>query len=269
MAATAQTSTSPFAGYADLPGVRLWYTDSGGDGVPVILLHANTGNADGWQYNIPGFVEAGYRVIAFDRRGWGRSTANPDSGPQPGTIAEDLHALVEHLKLDRLHLVGVAGGGFAAYDYVLWHPERLRSLVIAASGGAIVDEELRQLREKTALPNFSSWPPQFREVSMGYMATNPEGLQRWLQIHNHSRQKGAAAQPQRTTITLEKLATIRVPTLLIPGDQDLQTPPWVMRRQLARIPGAEFIVLPEAAHSINWEQPEAFNRKVLEFIRKH
>jgi pimeloyl-ACP methyl ester carboxylesterase len=269
MAAAAQTSLPWFAGYADLPGVRLWYTDSGGSGVPVILLHANTGNADSWQPNIPGFVEAGYRVITFDRRGWGRSRANPGTGPQPGTIAEDLHALVKHLGLERFHLVGVAGGGFAAYDYVLWHPERLRSLVVAASGGAIVDEELRQLREKTTLPRFRDWPAEFREVSMGYMATNPEGLERWLEIHHHSQQKGAPAQPQRTTITFEKLKTIRVPTLLMPGDQDLQAPPWVMRRQLAHIAGAEFIVLPEASHSINWEQPEAFNHNVLEFIRKH
>jgi pimeloyl-ACP methyl ester carboxylesterase len=264
-----QTLIARFAGYADLPGVRLWYTDSGGSGVSLVLLHANTGNADSWQYNIPGFVDAGHRVIAFDRRGWGRSNANPDSGPQPGTIADDLHALVEHLGIERFHLVGVAGGGFAAYDYGLWHPERLRSLVIAASGGAITDEELRQLREKTTLPNFKNWPPEFREVGMGYMATNPDGLQRWLEIHHRSQQKGAPAQPQRTTITFEKLATIRVPTLLMPGDQDLQCPPWVMRRQLAHIPGAQLIVLPEAAHSINWEQPEAFNHNVLEFIRKH
>ena len=82
-----------------------------------------------------------------------------------------------------------------AYDYVLWRPERRRSLVIAASGGVIVDEELRQLREKTP-PNFSSWPVEFREVSMGYMATNPQGLQRWLEIHRHSQQKGVPAQPQ-------------------------------------------------------------------------
>jgi pimeloyl-ACP methyl ester carboxylesterase len=267
MVTTAQSQNRPFTGHADLPGVRLWYTDSGGSGEPVVLLHANTGNADSWQYNIPGFVEAGYRVIAFDRRGWGRSTANPDTGPQPGFIAEDLHALVEHLKLDRFHLVAVAGGGFAAYDYALWHPERLHSLVIAASGGAIVDEELSKLREQTTLPGFRSWPPEFREVSMGYMATNPEGLQRWLEIHHNSQQPGAPAQPQRTTITFAKLATIRVPTLLMPGDQDIQCPPWVMRRQLAHIPGAKFIVLPEAAHSINWEQPEAFNRNVLEFLK--
>jgi pimeloyl-ACP methyl ester carboxylesterase len=269
METSAPTPAKPFTGYADLPGVRLYYTDTCGSGAPLVLLHANTGNADGWQFNIPGFVEAGYRVIAFDRRGWGRSRANQATGPQPGTIAEDLHALVEHLQIDRFHLVGVAGGGFAAYDYVLWHPERLRSLVVAASGGAIVDEELRALRQKTALPNFPNWPAEFREVSMGYMATNPDGLTRWLEIHHHSQQPGAAAQPQRTTITFEKLKTIRVPTLLMPGDQDLQAPPWVMRRQLAAIPGAEFIVLPEASHSINWEQPEAFNRAVLEFIRSH
>ena len=88
MASAAQTPIAQFAGYADLPGVRLWYTDSGGNGVPLVLLHANTGNADSWQDNIPGFVEAGYRVITFDRRGWGRSRANPESGAQPGTIGQ-------------------------------------------------------------------------------------------------------------------------------------------------------------------------------------
>jgi pimeloyl-ACP methyl ester carboxylesterase len=268
MAVAAKPPGPGFAGYANLPGVRLWYTDSSGNGVPLVLLHANTGNADSWQHNIPVFIEAGYRVVAFDRCGWGRSIANPDTGPQPGTIAEDLHALVGHLAIDSFHLVAVAGGGFAAYDYVLWHPERLRSLVIAASGGAIVDEELRQLRHNMTLPGFANWPAEFREVSMGYMATNPDGLKRWLEVHHNSQQKGAPAQPQRTAITFEKLATIRVPTLLMPGDQDLQTPPWVMRRQLAHIPCAEFIVVPEVAHSINWEQPESFNRNVLEFICK-
>ena len=67
MDSTSQPSSSTFEGYADLPGVRLWYVDSGGSGVPLVLLHANTGNADGWQYNILGFVGAGYRAIAFDR----------------------------------------------------------------------------------------------------------------------------------------------------------------------------------------------------------
>ena len=55
----------------------------------------------------------------------------------------------------------------------------------------------------------------------------------------------------------------------MPGDQDLQTPPWVMRRQAAHIPDVEFVVVPEAAHSLNWEQPDAFNREVLNFIARY
>jgi pimeloyl-ACP methyl ester carboxylesterase len=257
---------APFTGYADLPGVRLWYTDSGGTGAPLVLLHANTGNADSWTPNIPGLASAGYRVIAFDRRGWGRSMADSDTGAQPGTIAGDLDALADHLGLDRFHLVGIAGGGFAAYDYVLSHPERLRSLVIACSGGGIDDRELAALRARTQLPGFPDWPPEFREVSPGYMAQNPAGLERWLEIHHNSQQEGAPSQPLGQQITFEKLETIATPTLLMPGDQDLQTPPWVMRRQAAHIPGVEFVIIPEAAHSLNWEQPEAFNREVLRFI---
>src|SRR5712691_12446762 len=72
--------------YAQLPGVRVWYTDSGGSGVPVVFLHAATGSSRVWEYQIPAFTAAGYRFIAFDRRGWGRTVVDP-AGPQPGTGA--------------------------------------------------------------------------------------------------------------------------------------------------------------------------------------
>ncbi len=264
-------SPPKFEGYAELPGVRLWYADSGGDGVPIVMMHPSTGNADCFAPNTPGLVEAGYRVIAFDRRGWGRSMPEPRTGPQPGTKAEDLGALVDYLGLPPFHLVGVAHGGFVGYDYALWRPERLRSLVVAASGGAgaIADPELDALRRRTALPGIRTWPPEFREVSPGYMATNPEGLERWLEIHRHSRQEGAPVQPHRSELTFEKLETLQVPTLLMPGDQDLTTPPWVMRRQAAHIPGVEFVVFPEGGHALNYEYPDAFNRELLKFISRH
>jgi pimeloyl-ACP methyl ester carboxylesterase len=264
-------SSGAFEGYAELPGVRLWYVDSGGDAVPIVLMHANTGNADTFAQNITGLAAAGYRAIAFDRRGWGRSMANPATGPQPGTKGEDLSALVDYLNLDRFHLVGIAGGGFIGYVYALWHPERLRSLVVAASGGAgaIADPEFNEVRRRTALPGMRTWPPQFREVSPGYMATNPEGLERWLEIHKNARQEGAPVQPLGEEITFEKLETLRVPTMLMPGDQDLTTPPWVMRRQAAHIPGVEFVVFPEGAHALNYEYPEEFNRELLRFISKY
>jgi alpha-beta hydrolase superfamily lysophospholipase len=81
--------------YADLPGVRLWYKDTGGNGVPVVFLHSNTGSSQNWEYQIPPFTAAGFRLIGYDRRGWGRSMAQP--GAQPGTAADDLRALMKFL----------------------------------------------------------------------------------------------------------------------------------------------------------------------------
>lgn len=259
-----------FQGHVALPGVQLWYTDSGGAGVPIVLMHANTGNSDSWEQSAPAFAAAGYRVIAFDRRGWGRSNPDPATGSQPGTVAEDLHGLVEHLRLDRFHLVGTAGGGYVAYDYVLWHPERLRSLVVSSSGGGLAEDAYAsEAAPRVRLPGFADFPAHLREVSLGYIATNPRGLERWLEIHHHSRQDGAPAQPLRGEITFAKLETIQVPTLLLPGDNDLTTPPYLMRQQSVHIPGCQFHLIPEAGHSAAWEQPDVFNRLVLEFISQH
>ena len=83
---TAQTAADPSRGgaYAELPGVKLWFSDTGGNGTPIVLLHPNTGTIAIWEPQIAGFSQAGYRVIAFDRRGWGKSVPDPASGPQPG-----------------------------------------------------------------------------------------------------------------------------------------------------------------------------------------
>src|SRR5215475_4195121 len=116
--ARSRAAESPPSGrYAELPGVKLWFVDTGGSGTPIVLLHANTGTSAYWENQISTFSRAGYRVVAFDRRGWGKSTADPLTGSQPGTIAGDLEALADYLKLDRFHLIGVAAGGFAALDY--------------------------------------------------------------------------------------------------------------------------------------------------------
>src|SRR5579862_97096 len=77
--------------FADIPGAHLFYLDSGGNGTPAVFLHANTGSSRVWEYQIPALTAAGYRFIAFDRRGWGRTTVDP-GGPQPRTAADDLLA---------------------------------------------------------------------------------------------------------------------------------------------------------------------------------
>ena len=106
----AQNAAPVRAETAPVPGVRLFYVDSGGKGTPVIFLHAASGSSLVWEHQIRAFTSAGYRFIAYDRRGWGRSVVNLE-GPQPGTAADDLEALREHLKLDSFHLVGTAAGG--------------------------------------------------------------------------------------------------------------------------------------------------------------
>jgi pimeloyl-ACP methyl ester carboxylesterase len=118
---------------ASVPGVRLWFTDTGGTGEPIVLMHALTGTSESWSPQIDAFSRAGYRVIAFDRRGWGRSETDAATGAQPGHAADDLQALADSLALGRFHLVGVAGGGFVSLDYAAAHPERLSSLVVGAS----------------------------------------------------------------------------------------------------------------------------------------
>ena len=120
--------------YLELPGVDLWYTDTGGAGTPVIFLHAASGNCECWVYQEPVFTSAGYRCIAYDRRHWGRSRLN-QSGEQPGYASDDLHGLVDHLGLDRFHLVATAAGGIGALDYSLLHPQQVRSLVAANTIG--------------------------------------------------------------------------------------------------------------------------------------
>src|SRR6266487_2155991 len=99
--------------HAALNGVRIWYSDTGGRGEPIVLLHAATGSSRVWEHQVPAFTGSGYRVIAYDRRGFGRSEID-STGAQPGTGADDLLALVDYLGIDRLHLVGTAAGAFVA-----------------------------------------------------------------------------------------------------------------------------------------------------------
>src|SRR5690349_4645088 len=133
----AQNAAPSREGFADVPGVRLWHTDTGGGGVPVIFLHAATGTTRSWEKQVAVFSAAVYRCITYDRRGWGRSVTQA-SGPQPGTAADDLLALMDYLHVDRAHLVGTAAGGLVSLDFALSFPQRVRSVTIANNGGTSV-----------------------------------------------------------------------------------------------------------------------------------
>jgi len=253
--------------YAELPGVRLWYKDTGGSGSAVVFLHSNTGSSQNWDNQIPVFTRAGYRFIAYDRRGWGRSIA--ETGAQPGTAADDLRNLIKHLGIDRFHLVATAGGGFVALDYALSFPEQLRSLVVANSIGGMQDDDYVALGRQLRPPQFDALPPELRELGPSYRAANPEGTRRWIELEKMSRQTGVAPQPFRNRMTFSMLDSIKLPTLFITGDADLYAPPPLIPLFTAHIKNSETVIIPEAAHSGYWEKPEVFNRAVLDFIRKH
>ena len=214
-----------------------------------MFLHAGSGTARMWEHQIPDFTAAGFRFIAYDRR-------------SEGVSSEDLEALTEHLGLDRFHLIGTAAGGIVAVDYALSHPEKLRSLVVANSIVGVQDEEyLEMTRRLRPAPEFNAIPADIRELGPSYRAANPAGTKRWKELAQHS-----SLSPTRNRITFAALETIQVPTLLLTGDADLYTPPSVLRLFAARFPNCESLVIPECGHSAFWEQPEAFNRAVLDFI---
>ena len=270
---TGQPPTGPAVvpgAFADLPGRRIFYRDTGGSGVPIVFLHAGTGSSIVWQHQIPAVRAAGYRFVTYDRLGSGRSVL--EERGEPGSAADDLQGLMEHLKIERFHLVGTAAGGIVALDYALSFPRRLRGLVVANSIGGVQDDDyLAMGRRIRPSPQFDAMPAEFRELGPSYRAANPAGTALWMELEHQSRATTPLPSPQKSRhrVTFAMLETIRVPTLLLTGDADLYTPPSVLRLFAARMRGAETVIVPEAGHSVYWEQPEVFNREVLAFIGKH
>jgi pimeloyl-ACP methyl ester carboxylesterase len=254
----------------ELPGVHLWYNDTGGAGVPVVFMHAASGTCDSWEYQLPVFTAAGYRCIAYDRRGWGRSRADP-RGEQPGYVSDDLHDLANHLGLDRFHLAATAAGGIGALDYALAHPDRLRCLVVANSIGGVQDPEYLEVQHRLRPPEIQALPVELRELGPSYRGINLEGTRRWIAIERASRPEGThgPGQPPRQPMTFARLETLRVPVLVLVGEADLLSPPALMRLLAGHIPHCKFVAVPEAGHAAFWEQPEIWNRLVLEFIGQH
>ena len=255
--------------YANLPGVDLWYEDTGGTGVPVIFCHAASGTCEAWAPQLPAFTAAGYRCITYDRRTWGKSR-NTDESLQPGYQDEDLHRLVEFLGLDRFHLVGTAAGGITAIGYTLAHPDRVRSLVAANTISGIQDPEYLEVQRRLRPPEIQALPVELRELGPSYRGTDPQGAARWLEIELASRPDGPVpSQPLVEPVTYARLAAMSVPALVVSGEADLLSPPALMRLLAEHIPGSRFASLPEAGHAGHWERPEVWNGLVLEFIGQH
>ncbi len=260
--------------YADIPGVRLWFTDTAGmdddKRTPVVFLHAASGTTDCWVNQEQAFTDAGYRCVAYDRRNWGRSEVT-DKKAEPGSASADLEAFVDHLGLKRFHLVATALGGIVGLDYTVEYPDRVISLTVSSSFTGVSDASYMEVQNRLRPPEISDLPIVLREVGPSYRVANPEGVAKWLQIEEASRHEISPEQEQnpRSPMTFARLEAMKTPVLMLTGGADLLSPPAMMKIVADHISGSQFSVVPEAGHAAFWEESEVWNRFVLEFIGQH
>jgi pimeloyl-ACP methyl ester carboxylesterase len=230
-------------------------------------MHPASGSALIWGYQQPALAKAGYRVIAYSRRGYFNSA--PFDKDKPGVGSEDLHQLTQSLGLGKFHLVASAAGGSIASDYAFSQQDRLFSLTVSSNSFGVRDGEIAKAANLIRPKGWDAMPVEFRELGPSYRAANPEGAKHWLDLEHKALIGREYRQTLANEITQARLKELKLPTLVIAGAADLATPPSIARMLAAEIPNSEIVIAPEAGHSVYWEQPDVFNRAVLDFIGRH
>lgn len=260
------------AGWADTSPVRIWHWDTGGDGEAIVFCHPWSQSSECWAYQQPFFAKAGYRVIAWSQRGFFKTEKGP--ADDPGSAAGDLHKLLDYLKVDKAHIVGCAAGGCTAIAYAIAHPERLHSVVV--SGSILLPSEpdyeqfMANLGRGPAGPGRTNVPVEFGEVGASYRAGNPEGLATWQMLEHLAHPNGwQTSQPWGADRNWKTFGAMTLPILLQTGDTDMGPSPALQRLFSSKFPNWQLRVIEEAGHAAYWEQPEAFNASVLDFISRH
>ena len=253
-------------------GVNLYYEDTG-EGVPVVFVHEFAGDCRSWEPQVRHFSRR-YRCITYNARGYPPSDVpeNDEAYSQDIAVA-DLLGVMDHLKLERAHVVGFSMGGFASLIFGLRHPDRALSLVVAGCGygsegdrskferdvDLISDRMLNDGMEKVA--EFYARGP----TRVQFQDKDPRGWQEFYQQLKASSSLGHAntmrgVQKRRPAIPdlVEEMKRLQVPTLIITGDEDepCLEPGLLMKRTIS---SSALVVMPNCGHTINLEDPDAFN----------
>jgi pimeloyl-ACP methyl ester carboxylesterase len=252
---------------AEIGDAKLWYTDTGGPAVPVILMHPASGSGLIWAYQRPPLVAAGFRVIAYSRRGsYGSS---PIDKANPGVGSEDLLGFADRLRLPPFHIVGCAAGGSIGAEFATSYPQRVRSIVVSSNPFGVSDGMIAETAERIRPKEWSELPRWFRELGPSYRAANPDGTGIWIDLNQRGAAPEGARQKSARKVTELMLAQVQIPTLLITGDADTSTPPATLRMVARRIANCEIFIVPECGHSAYWERPDIFNGIVTDFLKRH
>jgi 3-oxoadipate enol-lactonase len=255
------------------------YVDRG-QGLSVVLLHGFPLDHTMWAVQVEALTVVA-RVIAPDLRGFGRSPLAPGDGERGISMEQYAGDLIELLDVraipEPVVLVGFSMGGYVAWQFVRKYPERVRALVQCDTRALADTEEGRAGRIKMA-ENVVEWGSGRVAEMMGPKLFAPATFQKLPEIVRAVRtvvertspagiaaaQRGMAARPDMTSL----LPTIKAPTLVIVGEHDAISPPDEMKSIAAEIPGAEFVVIPEAGHMTTMENPAAVNEALLGFVKK-
>ena len=258
----------------DVNGTSLHYRfDGPEDGTVVLLSNSLASNHTMWDLQVPALTGAGYRVLRYDSRGHGQSAA-PQGAYTMETLCEDARALLDALGLDQVHFCGLSKGGMVGQMLATKHGDRLRTVTLCdtssymgpadtwqgridatSAGGmeAVVDATIDRWFTK---PGQARIPEEVEKVRGMILGTPVQGFQ-------------GCCMAIRDMDQRESIKSISTPTLVIVGEDDPGTTVEMAQQIQASIAGARLVVLPEAAHLSNIEQPVGFNGALLGFLAQH
>ncbi len=257
-------------------GISLGY-EEWGSGEALVLLHAFPCNRSMWAPQISALTHGRHiRVITPDLRGFGESDA-PDGPYLMDTLADDIAGLLDALQIETCALGGLSMGGYVAFAFYRKYAARVRALILADTRPQADTEERRSSREETAQlaeregsrPVAERYLPQLLTAAT---LQDPTGTTARLRAMMEAAtptgiagaMRGIALRPDSTDL----LPKITCPTLILVGEEDTITPPADAQLMAERIPNAQLVTIPHAAHLSNLEQPEAFNRALVTFLEQ-
>ena len=261
-------------------GVNLYYEEAG-HGVPMIFVHEFAGEARSWAPQVR-FFRRCYRTITFNARGYPPSDVPEDPAAYSQRQAvEDIRGVLDSLQLDKAHVIGLSMGGYAALHFGLLYPERALSLVVAGAGyGSKAEERETFRRDCAALAERFEREPMEKVAAMYAMGParvqfrdkDPQGWEQFCELLKQQSAKGHALTMRGVQIMREsiyelgdRMARLTVPTLIVAGDEDdaCLEPALYMKRTIST---AGLLIIPRSGHAINLEEPDVFNRHVLDFV---
>ncbi len=261
-------------GFVDSGGERIYYEMWGDGAETVILGHGMGGSHAVWYQQVPGLAER-YRVVTWDQRGFGRSTGT--SGELgPGPAVTDLARLVDHLEIERAHVVGQSMGGWSALGFAIEHPDRTASLVLADTTGGIFTPEIRSRLTEYGR-QVAAGPPPDRLPLGHHPAVGTQLLDKDLAQSFLYGQLGSLTSPPPPTTIIplllatdhtERVGEVTASTLFVVGEHDPIFPPATIDTAAGFIRGSEVAVVENTGHSPYFERPGLWNDIVAGFLRE-